>query len=128
MFGDLTTGAESDIQQLTQIARHMVGRWGMSRAIGPIAVLPMDGLSPLFPGASETSEATQRLVDEEVRRIVETAYTEVDELLRTHRANLDSLVSTLLERETLDEVDAYAAAGLPRNHAVAEPEVAPSIT
>jgi cell division protease FtsH len=128
VFGDLTTGAESDIQQLTQIARHMVGRWGMSRAIGPIAVIPMDGMSPLFPGASETSEATQRLVDEEVRRIVESAYTEVQELLRSHRENLDSLVAALLERETLDEVDAYAAAGLPRKHAAPEPEVAPSIT
>ena len=77
VFGDLTTGAESDIQQLTRIARHMVGRWGMSRAIGPIAVLPQDGMSPLLPGVSETSEATQRLVDEEVRRIVEAAHEEV---------------------------------------------------
>jgi cell division protease FtsH len=128
VFGDLTTGAESDIQQLTRIARHMVGRWGMSRAIGPIAVIPSDGISPLFPGAAETSEATQRLVDEEVRRIVETAHAEVSELLRSHRDNLDALVTALLERETLDEADAYAAAGLPRNQVAAEPEVAPSIT
>ncbi len=127
VLGDLTTGAESDIQQLTQIARHMVGRWGMSRAIGPIAVLPRDGLGPLLPGASETSEATQRLVDEEVRRIVESAHGEVTDLLRRHRANLDSLAAALLERETLDEADAYAAAGLPRN-AEARPEpLAPSV-
>ncbi len=117
VFGDLTTGAESDIQHLTRIARSMVGRWGMSRAIGPVAVIPMDGINPLLPGASETSEATQRLVDEEVRRIVESAHTEVTELLRSHRGNLDSLVSALLERETLDEADAYAAAGLPRTPA-----------
>jgi cell division protease FtsH len=128
VFGDLTTGAESDIQHLTQIARHMVGRWGMSRAIGPIAVIPVDGMGPLLPGASETSEATQRLVDEEVRRIVETAYAEASELLRSHRDNLDSLVSGLLDRETLDEADAYAAAGLPRNPAAAEPEVTPSVS
>ena len=57
VFGDLTTGAESDIQQLTRIARGMVGRWGMSRAVGPIAVLPADGQGPLLPGVSETSEA-----------------------------------------------------------------------
>jgi cell division protease FtsH len=95
----------------------MVGRWGMSRAIGPIAVIPMDGLNPLLPGASETSDATQRLVDEEVRRIVETAHAEVSELLRSHRGNLDALVNALLERETLDEADAYAAAGLPRSRA-----------
>ena len=63
VFGDLTTGAESDIQQLTRIARYMVGRWGMSSAIGPIAVLPQEGTSMLLPGVSETSEQTQQLVD-----------------------------------------------------------------
>ena len=131
VMGDLTTGAESDIQQLTRIARQMVGRWGMSPAIGPIAVIPMDGMGPLLPGASETSEATTRMVDEEVRRIVDTAYAEVTDLLRSHRENLDSLVAALLERETLDEADAYAAAGLPRNPAVVsepEPMPEPSIT
>jgi cell division protease FtsH len=121
VFSDITTGAESDIQHLTRIARHMVGRWGMSRAIGPIAVIPADGMGPLLPGVAETSESTQRLVDEEVRRIVESAYAEVSVLLREHRANLDSLVAGLLEHETLDEADAYAAAGLPRNP-LAEPE------
>jgi cell division protease FtsH len=120
VFSDITTGAESDIQHLTRIARGMVGRWGMSRAIGPIAVIPQDGMSPLLPGVSETSEATQRLVDEEVRRIVESAHADVSTLLRQHRANLDSLVSALLEHETLDEADAYAAAGLPRNQEAAE--------
>jgi cell division protease FtsH len=113
VFGDITTGAESDIQQLTGIARQMVGRWGMSRAIGPIAVLPSDGNGPLLPGVAETSETTQRLVDDEVRRIVEESHTEVRQLLSTHRENLDSLAQGLLERETLDEADAYAAAGLP---------------
>jgi len=125
VFGDMTTGAESDIQHLTRIARHMVGRWGMSRVIGPIAVIPSDGMGPLLPGVSETSEATQRLVDEEVRRIVETAYAEVSDLLRTHRSNLDSLVAALLDRETLDEADAYAAAGLRRNLETVELESTP---
>jgi cell division protease FtsH len=119
VFGNITTGAESDIQHLTRIARSMVGRWGMSRAIGPIAVIPQDGMSPLLPGAAETSEATQRMVDEEVRRIVESAHGEVTSLLRDHRSNLDSLVSALLEHETLDEADAYTAAGLPRNQETA---------
>jgi cell division protease FtsH len=125
VFGDITTGAESDIQHLTRIARSMVGRWGMSRAIGPIAVIPQDGMSPLLPGAAETSEATQRLVDEEVRRIVESAHGEVSSLLREHRSNLDALVTGLLEHETLDEADAYAAARLPRNlDAVPTPQLA----
>jgi cell division protease FtsH len=78
-------------------------------------------MSSLLPGVSETSEATQRLVDEEVRRIVESAHADVSTLLRKHRSNLDSLVSALLENETLDEANAYAAAGLPRNQA-ATPE------
>ena len=71
VFGETSTGAESDIQQLTEIARQMVGRWGMSPAIGPVAVVPRDGAGPLLPGAAEVSADTQRLVDEEVRRIVE---------------------------------------------------------
>jgi cell division protease FtsH len=119
VFGDLTTGAESDIQQLTQIARHMVGRWGMSPSVGPIAVLPSDGAAAFFPGAAETSQETQRLVDLEVRRIVEEAHEEATEVLRAHRANLDSLVAGLLKHETLNESEAYAAAGLPRNPAAA---------
>ncbi len=126
VFGDLTTGAESDIQQLTRIARAMVGRWGMSRAIGPVAVIPADGQSPLLPGVSETSEHTQRLVDEEVRRIVEDAHEEATDELSLHRPNLDSLVSSLLEHETLDEAEAYAAAGLERNRA-AQPAEAPPV-
>ncbi len=89
----------------------------MSRAVGPITVLPVESMGPLLPGASETSEATQRLVDDEVRRIVETAHAAVGDLLRRNRSNLDGLVAALLEHETLDEVDAYSAADLPRNPA-----------
>src|ERR1700759_924430 len=104
VFGDLTTGAESDIQQLTRIARGMVGRWGMSRAVGPLAVLPADGQSPLLPGVSETSELTQQLVDEEATVP-----------LSSHGATRDALVAALLDRETLDQDEAYDAAGLPQN-------------
>jgi cell division protease FtsH len=125
VFGDLTTGAESDIQQLTQIARHMVGRWGMSRAIGPVAVLPADGMGPLLPGVSETSERTQQLIDDEVRRIVDSAHEEATESLEAHRSNLDALVQALLEHETLDESEAYSAAGLPRNLEPVPEEEAP---
>jgi cell division protease FtsH len=115
VFGDITTGAESDIQQLTRIARHMVGRWGMSPAIGPVAVLPADGMGPLLPGVSETSEQMQQMIDQEVHRIVESAHAEATETITEHRENLDSLVAALLEHETLDEAEAYAAAGLSRN-------------
>ena len=114
VFGEISTGAESDIQQLTQIARQMVGRWGMSSAVGPLSVLPADCAGPLFPGASEVSERTRELIDEETRRIVEEAHKEVTELLRQNRDKLDALAEALLVHETLDEDGAYAAAGVER--------------
>jgi cell division protease FtsH len=122
VYGKITTGAESDIQQLTQIARQMVGRWGMSDKVGPIAVLPGDGQGPLLPGVSETSPQTQWVVDEEVRRIVDEAHAEVTKLLAEHRDQLDSLTHALLEAETLDAPDAYAAAGVPMRAAELVPE------
>jgi cell division protease FtsH len=112
VYGTITTGAESDIQQLTQIARQMVGRWGMSEAIGPVAVLSADGQGPLLPGISETSPETQRLLDEEVRTLVESAHKTVTQLLEEHRDQLESLTQALLAAETLDATDAYAAAGV----------------
>ena len=112
VYGEPTTGAESDIQQLTNVARQMVGRWGMSDVIGPLAVLPADGQGPLLPGASEVSPRTQEMIDEEVRRIVDDSYREVIDLLTENRDKLDSLAAALLDHETLDEDDAYAAAGV----------------
>jgi cell division protease FtsH len=124
VFGDLTTGAESDIQQLTQIARQMVGRWGMSATLGAVAVLPSDGSGPLLPGAAEVSQETQQLVDEEVRRLVAAAHDEVVALLGKHRAQLDRLAAALLEHETLDQADAYAAAGITPSGETQEPVAA----
>jgi cell division protease FtsH len=121
VYDTITTGAESDIQQLTQIARQMVGRWGMSEKVGPIAVLPSDGAGPLLPGVSETSEETQRLIDDEVRRMIDEAHTEVTQLLSDHREQLDNLSHALLEAETLDAPDAYAAAGAPMRAAELKP-------
>jgi cell division protease FtsH len=112
VFDDLSTGAESDIQNLTQVARGMVGRWGMSDAVGPIAVTDGRQDGPLLPGAMPASEPTQELVDQEVRRIVEEAERDVINLLEEHRERLDALVDALLERETLDQPDAYEVAGV----------------
>ncbi len=124
VYSKITTGAESDIQQLTQVARQMVGRWGMSDKVGPIAVLPSDGAGPLLPGISETSPQTQWLIDEEVRRLVDQAHAEVTRLLAEHREQLDSLTHALLDAETLDAGDAYAAAGVPMRTAELQPETA----
>src|SRR4030081_441391 len=90
VYDDLSTGAESDIQNLTQIARGMVGRWGMSDAIGPMAVADgrQDGL--LLPGVDPASPATQQLVDDEVLRIIEAAERDAIELLQAERSRLDA--------------------------------------
>ena len=112
VFGEISTGAESDIEQLTALARQMVGRWGMSDAIGPVSVISRDGSGPFLPGASEVSAETQKLLDEEIRRIVAEAHDEVVALLEANRGRLDSLANELLEHETLDQDEVYAAAGI----------------
>ena len=109
VFAQPTTGAESDFEQVTQIARRMVGRWGMSEAVGKLVVLPPEDRGPSFP---EVSPRTQQLVDDEARKIVDEADREVATLLRDNRERLDALAEALLEHETLDEEAAYAAAGV----------------
>jgi cell division protease FtsH len=113
VFGTITTGAESDIDQVTAIARQMVGRWGMSEAIGFVRVLPADGRGPFLGSSGESSEATQQLLDEEVHRLIDTAHLEVTAVLTEHRDRLEALSLALLKNETLDELDAYAAAQMP---------------
>jgi cell division protease FtsH len=114
IYGDVTTGAESDLEQITNIARQMVGRWGMSERIGLVSVLPRPDDGPMFPGVDSTSESTRELVDQEVRRIVEECYERAYRMLDENRDRLESLTQALLERETLDEDDALQAAGFDR--------------
>jgi cell division protease FtsH len=113
IYDEITTGAESDIQQLTNIARQMIGRWGMSEKLGPVTLLPQDGQGPLLPGASETSPQTQWLVDQEVQALIENAHAHVTQLLSDHRGQLEDLTRALLAAETLDAPEAYGAAGVP---------------
>jgi cell division protease FtsH len=123
VYGDETTGAESDIRQATQLARNMVGRFGMSDAIGFLAVLPQDGDgSALMPGVSQVSERTRQRIDDEMRRIVGDAHDEAVQLLADNRDRLDSLAEALFQAETLEGPEAYAAAGL--QAAAAEPALA----
>ena len=112
VYGDTTTGAESDIQNLTRIARGMVARWGMSEELGPLAIAdgPQDGF--LLPGSTPASPATLERLDVETRRIVDAAEEEVTGLLERERGRLDALAHALLERETLDQADAYRIAGV----------------
>jgi cell division protease FtsH len=117
VYGDVTTGAESDLEQVTRIAKQMVGRWGMSEEIGNVSVLPGPNDEPLLlagTGPGGPSQRTLELVDSEVRKIVDACYDEALRLLNDNRVKLESLTKALLEHETLDEADAYAAAGMPR--------------
>ena len=107
VLGVVTTGAESDLETATRIARSMVGRWGMSAAVGPVSVLPSDG-----DPRAVASESLLNTVDEEVRRLIDECYQEARRLLRENRDRLDGIAEQLLQHETLDEADAYAAAGI----------------
>ncbi|GAA2792929.1 hypothetical protein GCM10020219_075120 [Nonomuraea dietziae] len=98
------------------IARGMVGRWGMSEKIGPLSILPSDGQPQAAPH-------TLAALDEEVRRIVDECYEVATRVLTENRDRLEAIVLALLEQETLDEAQAYAAAGLPRaNRPAVEPK------
>jgi cell division protease FtsH len=107
VFGGLTSGAESDLAQLTRIARYMVGRWGMSPVIGKVTVLDSDN-------RGDASLETLALLDAEVRRLSDEAYDDVVALLRDERDRLDALAEALLLHETLDADEAYRAVGLTR--------------
>ncbi len=116
VFGNHTSGAESDLEQVTAITRQMVGRWGMSDVIGPLVAFPT-GDDQFVPGTQIASPETQRLVDQEARRIAIDAQNDVQQLLAEHRDQLDALALALLEHETLDQHNAYDAAGVPVDHA-----------
>jgi cell division protease FtsH len=115
VFGVVTTGAESDLQTCTNIARSMVGRWGMSESIGPVSVIPPEGDPRMYGVAEGTLDA----VDKEVRRLIDECYQRALTLLRENRERLENIVKQLLERETLDEAEVYAAAGIAREAAPA---------
>ena len=119
VYGTITTGAESDLQQVNQIARSMVIRWGMSPKLGPLNLTqPGDGAL-----SRETlSEETAKVLDEEVRRIVDECHQESVRLLKENRGRLDSLAEALLKKDTLNEDEILAAAGMkPKERVIAPP-------
>ncbi|HEX5414335.1 MAG TPA: ATP-dependent zinc metalloprotease FtsH [Chloroflexota bacterium] len=118
VYGMVTTGAESDLKQVTDLAHAMVTRWGMSPEVGPLA---LDGsVDGNFLGAGSPagsgrplSDETARLIDAETRRIVVECEEEALNLLTRERSRLDALVGALLREESLDEVRIRAVIGLP---------------
>ncbi|MGW6896225.1 ATP-dependent zinc metalloprotease FtsH [Streptomyces sp. NPDC054919] len=111
VYGVVTTGSESDLEQVTGLARGMVGRWGMSERVGRLTAIPGDAQQAYGLSAAP---ATLDVVDHEMRRIVDECYVEAQRLLREHREKLDALAAALLQNETLDEEAAYRAAGVAR--------------
>ncbi|MFJ6354378.1 ATP-dependent zinc metalloprotease FtsH [Streptomyces sp. NPDC092046] len=111
VFGVITTGAESDLEQVTNIARGMAGRWGMSERVGRLTAIPGDAQQAYGLSAAP---ATLDTVDSEMRRIVDECYESALRQLQEHRDKLDALAEALLANETLEEDAAYRAAGIPR--------------
>jgi len=117
VYGTKTTGAESDIEQATNLARAMVTRWGMSEKLGMVQLAPrsnpyLAGMGG-FTGEKPFSEETARIIDSEVHRIISESHEQATTLLKAHREELDGLAQALLARETLDEQQILEVTGLP---------------
>ena len=105
-FKDITTGAGDDLKKATELARRMVCQWGMSDKLGPVTF--RQGETHPFLGREMTeqrdfSEETARLIDEEIRTIVQDMEKKAGEILNSNREKLDALAEALLEHETLDK-------------------------
>jgi cell division protease FtsH len=130
VYGTVTTGAENDLKQVTNLARAMVTRWGMSQEVGLLALSGNEEGNFIEQGAAGSvtrpySEETAGAIDAATRRIVDESYTKALELLRSNRERLDALAEVLLREESLDEEQMRAATGLPKREA-AESAIAAS--
>jgi cell division protease FtsH len=114
VLGEPSTGASNDLARATQLATRMVREFGMSDRLGPVG---FSDESPGYLGPQQQitsrpyAEATQRVIDEEVERLLHEADERAATLLRTHREALDRVVGLLVERETIDGSDVLAAVG-----------------
>jgi cell division protease FtsH len=130
----VTTGAGNDIERATGLARRMVTQFGMSELIGPLAVGDKEQeifLGREFAQRREISERTAQMVDDEVKRLVDEAYSRASQILGENRDLLDRIAQALLDRETIDREDLDRLVKnqpLPPRSLPAEPAVAPSNT
>ncbi len=102
---DISSGAQSDIQQATNIAKQMVLTWGMSEELGPISYGPDLGIKEMvypMPAEREYSEKTAELIDNEVKRLTGEAHTKARELIEANKDRLQNVAKALLKYETLD--------------------------
>ena len=105
VFGEITTGASNDLEKVTETAKQMVMRFGMSERLGP-RVFGHDRGQPFlgreFSSEPDYSDEIAREIDDEIRRIVESAHQTAKDLLTDNRENLDTISKILLKRETID--------------------------
>ncbi|WP_081948923.1 ATP-dependent zinc metalloprotease FtsH [Litchfieldella xinjiangensis] len=108
VFGEVSNGAENDLQQATQLARRMIAHWGMNQRIGP-AAFPQSQehvfLGKEMGQGREHSEATAAMIDDEIRAMLGDIEQQARELLERHRDKLDALAGELEKRETLEVED-----------------------
>jgi cell division protease FtsH len=114
VFGDITSGAENDIQKATQMARRMVTQWGMSEKLGNVAMGHREELVFLGRDLGEQrnySEEVAAVIDEEIRSIVNHGYQTAKTILTKQRNKMDAVVERLKIVETIDgkELDAIIA-------------------
>jgi cell division protease FtsH len=117
IYGETTTGAQSDIEQATNIVRRMVCEWGMSDAIGPIALGQKE--EPIFLGKEiarhkDYSEETAKKIDKEIKNIIESCLAKAVDILTKNKQKLKTLAETLVTRETLDDDEIRSLLSLPK--------------
>jgi cell division protease FtsH len=104
-FGEVSTGAQDDLQRATDIARHMITRWGMSETLG-LGTFEEQDRAPFLPGRGtpprEYSEDTARAIDAEIRRFLDGAHDRVLETLTARRTALETLAKLLIDHEVVD--------------------------
>ena len=111
VFGEIFTGASNDLERVTKVARAMVCEYGMSQKLGTLALGRRERnpfLGRDYSDERNYSEEIARMIDEEVRAIVDRCFQRAQDLLTTHREKLDAVVKALLERETLSREDFLA--------------------
>ncbi|MHA1536968.1 MAG: ATP-dependent zinc metalloprotease FtsH [Alphaproteobacteria bacterium] len=119
LLGTLSSGADDDIRQASQLARAMVGRWGMSENIGPVDLRESEEhpfLGREIAQPRKSSDATADKVDLEVAELLREAEKRAGAILRAHRPAIEKLIAALEEHETLDrdQIEAHLGAGKPR--------------
>jgi cell division protease FtsH len=128
VFGEITTGASNDLEKVTETAKQMVMRFGMSERLGP-RVFGHDRSQPFlgreFSAEPDYSDEIAREIDDEVRRIVEDAHQASKDILSEHREQLDTISKILLERETIEAEEFIALLeGKPEDEVFADEEEA----